>query len=75
MSLGLKRGSLVKHKKYGLTYVGGYMNNRISLHSLKTGIRLSRDIRAEDCEFLTYDSWRSNMMPMGSGMAKNVPMK
>jgi hypothetical protein len=57
-SLGFKRGSIVKHPKYGITYVGGNQNNRISLHSLKTGIRLTQEIRVEDCKFLTYNSER-----------------
>jgi hypothetical protein len=36
-SLGLKRGSLVKHKKHGLCYVGGTAKKRITLHCIKTG--------------------------------------
>lgn len=57
-SLGLKRGSLVRHKKYGVCYVGGTAAKRITLHSLSTGERLSRDIRPEDCKFLAFNSWR-----------------
>src|SRR5690606_38333842 len=33
ISLGLKRGPWVKHPTYGLVYVGGTTNGRISLHS------------------------------------------
>jgi hypothetical protein len=58
MSLGLKRGSLVKHKKHGLCYVGGYTNERLTLHCLKTGIRISRLAKVLDCLFKTYLSWR-----------------
>ena len=58
-SLGFKRGSLVKHKKYGLVYVGGTSNDRISVHSLETGKRLSTKVRVEDCRFRTYLSERS----------------
>jgi len=57
-SLGFKRGSLVKHPKWGLCYVGGFMNSRISLHSLSTGRRLSQTAKPEDCKFLCYSSWR-----------------
>lgn len=57
-SMGLKRGSLVKHKKYGLCYVGGTSKERISVHSLATGKRLSQDIRVEECEFKTFLSFR-----------------
>jgi hypothetical protein len=53
-SLGLKRGSLVKHKKYGLCYVGGSSKERISVHSLESGKRLSQSVKVEECEFRTY---------------------
>jgi hypothetical protein len=58
MSLGLKRGSLVEHKKLGTCYVGGFLKNRISLHSLETGKRLCQNARVKDCVFKTYLSWR-----------------
>lgn len=59
-SQGLKRGSLVKHKKHSLSYVGGTIRNKISLHSVVTGERLTRSAKVEDCKFLTYNSWRFN---------------
>ena len=57
-SLGLKRGSLIKHFKYGLTYVGGNLKGRVSLHSLSTGTRLCQNAKLEDCKLLTFNSWR-----------------
>jgi len=57
-SLGLKRGSLVKHKKHGICYVGGTMKNRISLHNLNTGKRLCRNAKPEECKKLTFNTWR-----------------
>ena len=57
ISLGFKRGSLVEHEKHGLCYVGGHMNERISLHSLETGKRLCQNAKVEDCKFKTYLSW------------------
>ena len=57
-SLGFKRGSLVKHLKWGLCYVGGYLKDRISLHSLSTGKRLTQLAKPGDCKFLSYSSWR-----------------
>jgi hypothetical protein len=57
-SLGFKRGSLVKHAKYGLVYVGGHLKDRISLHSLSDGKRLCQNARPSDCKFLSYNSWR-----------------
>jgi len=59
MTRGLKRGSLVKHKKYGICYIGGWMKRRISLHSLQTGKRLSQYAKKKDLEFLSYNSWKS----------------
>jgi hypothetical protein len=58
MSLGLKRGSLVKHPKYGLTYMGGTSKGRVSLHSLVDGVRLCRNAKVEDCHFRTYNTQR-----------------
>jgi len=57
-SLGFKRGSWVKHAKWGMCYVGGTMGDRISLHDLETGKRLCQNAKPEDCRFLTYASFR-----------------
>jgi hypothetical protein len=57
-SCGFKRGSLVKHSKYGLSYVGGTMNGRISLHSIKTGERLCQNAKPQDIDFLSYNAWK-----------------
>jgi hypothetical protein len=66
-SLGLKRGTLVKHKKYGLTYVGGFMNSvGISLHNIKEGIRVCRNAKIEDIKLLTSTTWRTLVIPLRS---------
>ena len=57
-SLGFKRGSWVKHRKYGLCYIGGNQKGRISLHSMATGERLCRNAKPTECQFLTYASFR-----------------
>ena len=59
-SLGFKRGSLVRHFKWGLSYVGGHSRGRLSLCSIETGKILNTWIKPEDCRFLTYLSWRFN---------------
>lgn len=68
ISAEFKRGSIVKHPKWGLTYVGGEMvkptrkePNRkvISLHSLETGKRLTQSANPEDIKFKTYNTWRT----------------
>ena len=57
-SLGFTRGSLVKHPKYGVAYIGGNSKDRISLHGIKTGKRLTQGAKPADCKLLTYNSWR-----------------
>ena len=55
-----KRGSLVKHLKYGLTYIGGTWNDRVSLHSLIDGKRLCQNAKFQDIKFKTYNIWRTH---------------
>ncbi len=57
-SLGFKRGSWVKHLKWGLCYVGGTTGSSISLHDLQTGHRLCQNAKPEECKFRTFASWR-----------------
>ena len=59
-SLGLKRGSLVEHPKYGVCYVGGSSKGRISLHNHQDGSRLCQNAKVEDVKFLTYLRWRGD---------------
>jgi hypothetical protein len=58
LSLGLKRGSWVRHTRHGLVFVGGTSHGRISLHSMATGKRLTQQARVEDCRLLCTASWR-----------------
>ncbi|MEM7593883.1 MAG: RRXRR domain-containing protein [Cyanobacteria bacterium P01_A01_bin.83] len=71
ISAGFKRGSIVRHPKWGLTYVGGEMvkptkikPNRkvISLHSLENGKRLTQSAKPQDIQFLTYNTWRTRYL-------------
>jgi hypothetical protein len=62
-SLGLRRGSVVNHTKLGMVYVGGTMNNRISLHDLKSGKRLTQGGDLEDIKFMYHSSWRTQFLP------------
>lgn len=65
-SLGFKRGSIVRHPKYGIAYVGGHRDikgcpgPRLTLHDPATGERVCRAARPEDCRFLVYGSWRTS---------------
>jgi hypothetical protein len=69
LSHGFKRGSLTKHPKWGVTYVGGVLKNRISLHTLATGKRLCQNAKLTDCQFLTFNTWRT---PLLSGINAEV---
>jgi hypothetical protein len=61
MSLGLKRGTWVRHPKHGVAYIGGCNNGRFSLHGLRDGRRLCLNARPGDCAVLTRCSWRLYM--------------
>jgi hypothetical protein len=57
MSEGFKRGSLVIHPKYRLTFVGGASKGRVSLHSVVDGKRLCQNAKPSEIKFLAYNSW------------------
>lgn len=63
LSHGLKRGSLIKHSKWGLAYVGGCLKDRISLHAVATGKRLCQNAKPADCRFLIFNTWRTRLLP------------
>jgi len=60
-SLGLKRGTLIRHPKYGLCTVGGFDRRRqtISLHEYRTNKRLTQGAKVEACRTLTWVAFRS----------------
>jgi hypothetical protein len=66
-SAGFTRGSLVEHSKKGLAYVGGTSNGRISLHDVATGKRLGQSYKPEDCKFLSFNTWRTRLLPPQRG--------
>ena len=71
-SMGLTRGTLVRHIKYGLTYIGGTLKNRVSLHGFGTGKRVTQRARIEDCTFLTRIAWRTQWYA-GTGRRHSSP--
>ena len=60
-SLSLKRGTIVKHPKYGLCSVGGFDRKKqtISLHDYRTNKRLTQGAKVKDCRVLTWVAFRS----------------
>ena len=70
-SLGLKRGTLVSHPKYGYCTVGGFDRKKesISLHDYRTNRRLTQGAQVKDCRTLTWVAFRSFLV------AKETPKK
>jgi len=59
ISQGLKRGSLAKHKKWGLCYLGGCSEKTgLSLHGLEDGKRFFRTAKVQDLVVLRFNAWR-----------------
>ncbi len=60
-SLGLKRGTAVRHATYGLCTVGGFDRKKqtVSLHAYRTNKRLTQGAKVEACRVLTWVAFRS----------------
>lgn len=52
-SLGLERGTMVKHKNKGNAFIGGYSNSNISLHTIENNSRFYRYAKTSDLTPLT----------------------
>ena len=59
LSLGVVRGTVIKHSKYGYCYIGGNSKGRLSVHNLETGNRLSQNIKSEEIQQFYRIKWRS----------------
>jgi hypothetical protein len=57
-SMGFRRGSIVTHFKYGISYIGGTMRDRVSLHSIINGKRLCQKAKPSEIIFKTYNTWK-----------------
>jgi len=64
VSLGIKRGTLVKHPRYGRAYIGGTMHGKVSLHALDTGKRLTQEAKPSDCRLIKLLRWRVRLLPV-----------
>lgn len=56
VSLGIKKGSIVKSSKYGLCYIGGTDGKNVSLHRLSDGKRLTQS--GKNFKILCHNSWQ-----------------
>lgn len=66
-SLGFTRGTLVRHPKYGLAYVGGASEGRLSLHGVGAGKRLCQNAKEAVCQRYTILRWRARLLPIPQG--------
>jgi RRXRR protein len=64
-SCGFKRGTLVRHPRYGLCTIGGYDREkpRVSLHAYKTNRRLTQAAKPAECHRLTSVAFRTWLVP------------
>jgi RRXRR protein len=74
-SLSLKRGTLIRHPKYGLSTVGGVDRKKqtVSLHAYRRNIRLTQGAKVRECRTLTWVAFRSWLVkehakPSGKGV-------
>lgn len=63
-SHGLKRGTLVEHAEHGLTYIDRMQQKieRVSLHDIVSGKRLTQNAKLPDLRILTTISWRAQFL-------------
>ncbi len=64
LSQGLKRGTLVKHPRWGKATVGGTMDGRLSLHDPETNKRLTQTAKVMDCQMVKLLRWRTRLLPL-----------
>jgi len=75
-SLGIKRGTLVRHPTHGKAYVGGMMDGKLSLHDPQTGRRLTQSAQADACKPIKLLRWKTRLLPLSTtkqGMPASSP--
>jgi len=73
LSLGIKRGTLVRHPKWGKATVGGTMQGRLSLHHPETNKRLTQSAKVSECRVIKLLRWRTRLVPLRSTLGKGRP--
>jgi RRXRR protein len=73
LSLGIKRGTLVRHPKWGKATVGGTMHGRLSLHHPETNKRLTQVAKVSECQVIKLLRWRTRFVPLRSSPEKGTP--
>ena len=75
LSQGIKRGTLVKHPKWGKATVGGTMDGKLSLHDPESNKRLTQTARVADCTLIKLLRWRTRLLPLTQAPASPAPTK
>ena len=73
LSQGIKRGTLVKHPKWGKATVGGTMDGKLSLHNPWTHKRLTQTAQVTDCQPIKLLRWRMRLVPLVPTPASPTP--
>lgn len=60
MCHGFKKGSVVRHPKHGIAYVGGWLKDRIALCSMQNGKRICQNAKPLECKFLSWSTWKTS---------------
>lgn len=68
LSLGFKRGTLVRHPRWGKAIIGGTSSGRLTLHRPETNKRLTRSAKVSDCLRIKLVRWRTRMVPLGNSI-------
>lgn len=64
LSLGIKRGTLVRHPTWGKATVGGTMDGRLRLHDPLTNKRLTQGANVAACHPIKLLRWRARLIPL-----------
>jgi hypothetical protein len=65
-SLAYKRGTLIRHPRFGLCTIGGCdrVRQRLSLHAYRTNQRVTQVAKPEECQRLTPLAFRAWLIPL-----------
>ena len=72
LSLGIKRGTLVLHPKWGKAYVGGTRDGKLSLHAPGSGKQLTQWANVSECTRIKLLRWRTRIVPCKKAPASPV---
>jgi RRXRR protein len=75
LSQGIKRGTLVKHPKWGKATIGGTMDGKVSLHDPQTNRRLTQTANVTDCQPIKLLRWRTQLVPLAPILTSPAPKK